>query len=1400
MSNLILATLAGIALNYYYKLDLMYSVGFSLAVFVACTLVTEGSTVTEGFVSAADESRVLHYGDTITIWTWRNAFIRPDQNSNIGLSSRLSSPEEIPRRWVYEYVTIEDANDPTGPGNHGPVKFGDTIYLKTWNEKWISPQSSGNVKSSSSRGPWGKLILESPDISGKSGENVRFGDMFYLKTWRKTYLTYKEKSNSIAQAASKDYTCLMRVYDRYGQGPKTDWARRGTATQSSNQGHYPAVNAIDGNFMSFNHTQEEQNAWWQVRLPKEVYIEKIIIKNRQDCCKDRLNNFDVIVMNANNKAVVSKYQKDSADEYTINGINRIGRIVRIQLRGKNYLHLGEVRVYGRGVDYSTLLENPVVSDLITAETTLTEKSNRVIYNEDMPYVGTNKSSTVSFFIKPTGSNNGTRTVLRKGNDKSSPHMYMSGGKIGVSFATSKNANHTLSSPDILANGQWSHIALVVDSGVSPSTGWLYGEFDVKPTDGPDKCCYAVNTMLKQYYYLKDPLNFKNSTKNTWNGSLVSNMTYMGELTSSKTKSHMTIYVNGRKSASTEIATPLHNKDPMYVGKPDSVGNGGNFAINNVKFYNYAVRGSTIRHQSIYQSDNVTLDLVRGEQDTNKITIIPAHMQPAIKDKCTVTMWLYSNRDDKGTRKWDTVYVKKNKNPERAPAMWFWPTSNKLHLPIQTVGGKYWGDGIRRSKKGVLKGTWVHLAQVVNGQKQLLYMDGKLVNNSSLPGKVNFTVSPISIGGFPGKIKDFRLSNFAMNAQEVIDSMGRHPDFKHRQEVMKIWKSIGCITDLFKSGESHGMWVNLVKSNNNSKLEDILKSYKSKADKGDKNMQKMCFGPFASKLYNKLKKKDQLLKYALDKEKMGKQCLPIAPFNCVKKDVNDFDIRTHKDFYKYTLTSRIVPPAQSAKDISIDQHPDYARFKKHLDEAQKTAQEMKQLNDKTKKQNKKLEGQMNSLEQQQGPAIRNHPEFIAMQEKLTQGQKQLQSIKNEQESTQQALAHAQEQANVKQNPEYKKMAEELKHAKKAAAANLAKSMDINDLKSTPMFKNILKNLMKNEVESSQKSKNQQLVGLEENLQKQKQQLMQVKQETLLELQNTRKLASDVFSGIAGMDANTIKNIIQSKQEMSENPEYQEIIAQAKRYSSSEAIKSHPEYQKLLSKLNQINKSEVEGNGSKNASEGDGDKFRDLKTQSAKCRAIFESNAEAASQIISQIPGKTLTKLLKEKVQSDPEFRALARNIVSSRSEEDSGFADLLAKAQSGNYKNDPSYNKFLNKIIRDQIKNNPVYTQMAMDLLTQGDAATLSKIIQLNASNPAYQAALTKAAMKNPKLAAKLKAIQAAVPQTPSMIAEYKKGLSKYRIEDHPEYNKFAREMKSQCLTKPKKGGISCYSCKVPKNK
>jgi len=133
-----------------------------------------------------------------------------------------------------------------------------------------------------------------------------------------------------------------------------------TATQSSTySAAFPAALAMDGNMTNFNHTGIELQPWWQVDLGGEYQVSSIEIKNRTDCCGDRIKRFRVFVSNniiPGYSTAGSVYEYNNPTGLTngqlvnIPNINKTGRYVRIWVDntgyGNNYLHLAEVKVLG----------------------------------------------------------------------------------------------------------------------------------------------------------------------------------------------------------------------------------------------------------------------------------------------------------------------------------------------------------------------------------------------------------------------------------------------------------------------------------------------------------------------------------------------------------------------------------------------------------------------------------------------------------------------------------------------------------------------------------------------------------------------------------------------------------------------------------------------------------------------------------------------------------------------------------------------------------------------------------------------------------------------------------------------------------------------------------------------
>ncbi len=134
------------------------------------------------------------------------------------------------------------------------------------------------------------------------------------------------------------------------------------ATESSNYtGAYPASRAVDGNsnpadFSTFNHTNADPNAWWQLDLGSPHQINTINVHNTNNV-PTRLQNFYVFVsdspFSSTNLAttlaqpgVSSYYMAGQAGFPSIFTINRSGRYIRVQFNKTDYLHMSELEVIG----------------------------------------------------------------------------------------------------------------------------------------------------------------------------------------------------------------------------------------------------------------------------------------------------------------------------------------------------------------------------------------------------------------------------------------------------------------------------------------------------------------------------------------------------------------------------------------------------------------------------------------------------------------------------------------------------------------------------------------------------------------------------------------------------------------------------------------------------------------------------------------------------------------------------------------------------------------------------------------------------------------------------------------------------------------------------------------------
>jgi hypothetical protein len=170
------------------------------------------------------------------------------------------------------------------------------------------------------------------------------------------------------QLTGADYLSLAEVQVIGTTAPASNNLALGKpATQSSTLPGYPtagAASAVDGNTEgnfsvgSVTATNLDTNAWWQVDLGTLAVVSSVTVWNRTDCCSTRLSDYWVFISDTpflptdtpatlqGRAGTFSSHQAGSVNPSTVIAAGAVGRYVRVQLTGANYLSLAEVQVFG----------------------------------------------------------------------------------------------------------------------------------------------------------------------------------------------------------------------------------------------------------------------------------------------------------------------------------------------------------------------------------------------------------------------------------------------------------------------------------------------------------------------------------------------------------------------------------------------------------------------------------------------------------------------------------------------------------------------------------------------------------------------------------------------------------------------------------------------------------------------------------------------------------------------------------------------------------------------------------------------------------------------------------------------------------------------------------------------
>ena len=116
-----------------------------------------------------------------------------------------------------------------------------------------------------------------------------------------------------------------------------------------------ASRAIDGDTNGdwysgrITHTNSELQPWWEVTFGSgPVIVNEIDVWNRTDCCVDRLDHFDLLLLHSGQvvwSSLHNPYTRASPEASFLLEPLTVGDTVRVQLAGGNYLSLAEVQVW-----------------------------------------------------------------------------------------------------------------------------------------------------------------------------------------------------------------------------------------------------------------------------------------------------------------------------------------------------------------------------------------------------------------------------------------------------------------------------------------------------------------------------------------------------------------------------------------------------------------------------------------------------------------------------------------------------------------------------------------------------------------------------------------------------------------------------------------------------------------------------------------------------------------------------------------------------------------------------------------------------------------------------------------------------------------------------------------------
>jgi hypothetical protein len=654
----------------------------------------------------------------------------------------------------------------------------------------------------------------------------------------------------------------------------------------------------------------------------------------------------------------------------------------------------DIEIFGESVYYSKLMEYPNIKNLFP---NLSKKNDNEVkdYGEvegsELPYVMSDYSISMWLNIN----NKNTQRKIQILNKNLSPSIELnkaSNNNYYLSVTTKLKNKETPETPTVeiqnellIANQDYNVIALFKNK-VDKIFGWTIVKLK-KSNDAVDFTYSLLNQSHKYYYELKNTSNMdtyaSSNNLEIKEFSTLNRYHKRGDLDTKDTKflqPTIELYLNGRRISKVSGLTNLiyNNNDRLQLGvgnktlaKSGFIGN-----IYGVKFANYLLTFEEINDLAIRKTDNVIKYIITDSISANKnqgndlypAKSVPHIYLPSYDNVFSVGGWFRIDSEDLNISDDGKIFLLRKGNEKRSDfelgITGFSKVSfNAGKTPVSTF-----------DKELPIK-TWVHLTYVYNkvANEFSLYVNGNsnsnYYTNSEMSSKqqvstpaIDISYVPLQVGPFFGRTKEVFFANYALSDEQVLSVMGNHPDININNTVTKLFQKTtdcqGIPFDLSTNPDSQAAfkvkeYVNQSKNtedvnsdnfrkalNDKFKLQTIktnADAYKTPGPSFQKEEFKKDYQYCYKNPYNPDDKSDCQARGSTGAEK---RCLPLAPYTCPSKNtVNDFDIRTHQDFYKFVKNTKVRPPLMMEKnaplgkyDITMDElskHKDFGVLKNQI---------------------------------------------------------------------------------------------------------------------------------------------------------------------------------------------------------------------------------------------------------------------------------------------------------------------------------------------------------------------------------------------------------------------------------------------------------------------------------------